>query len=799
MRSAPLLVLALLTATPSLAELDSFGLGTGRDGPLNVTTTGRVINYTTPVRSDAPAGASVLRVDLVGSIKAQSLVLVHQSAGFSSTTASGGASPVTPGVVGRWELARVSSVTAPGTVRLTAPLAYSYSVPGAQVVAVPEYTDVNVSATGSIVAPPWDGNSGGIVAFLSTSKLVNDGVISADGMGFQGGVFANHSALTGCTALDLSAAAGGAAKGEGVAVFRFGSGGGRGNLVNGGGGGNCHNAGGGGGGHGNVGGTGGRTASDTDSSRAAGGLGGSHMKYSLIDQALFGGGGGAGEGNDGVGTSGGAGGGFVLVRAASVTGAGKFTANGASVSPTTGGDGAGGGGAGGAVIVRSGSQMACGEVQALGGSGGRVTDTVRQLGPGGGGSGGYALVQGSPLGTCPITVTGGAAGTTDFDGTVHGAGAGGVGASQQLIVAYQAPAKPTISAPANGAVGVASRPKFAGSTDPGLRVIVYVDGVELVQYGAGADGQFVGSYPSLKDPLSVGDHTVTVVAESFGAYSPPSSTTFSVAATLEDGGVLVPPILVVPEDGETLGPTPLFAGVAPNGLTVGIEVDGQPETITIPVDAFGRFRYQVPAETPLPPGPHFVTVHSHTETGESGPFSQATRFEVVAVAPDSGTGTVDAGTGTLDAGTGETDAGTDAGTNTPDAGVFDDVPVMVVPAEGEVVDSTPLFAGAAAPGASVSIEVDSEVVATVVSDATGAFRYPVPEAQALSVGTHSVSALVAGSVTGASETRSKATGFEVRGPSNLDVGCGCGASPTGVLGGWALLWGLAAAARRRRQ
>jgi len=50
---------------------------------------------------------------------------------------------------------------------------------------------------------------------------------------------------------------------------------------------------------------------------------------------------------------------------------------------------------------------------------------------------------------------------------------------------------------------------------------------------------------------------------------------------------------------------------------VGIEVDNGAEII-VPVDAFGRFRYQVPAESPLPPGPHFVTVHAHNEEGASG-------------------------------------------------------------------------------------------------------------------------------------------------------------------------------------
>ncbi|MCY1017601.1 adventurous gliding motility protein AgmC [Pyxidicoccus sp. MSG2] len=811
MRFAPLFVLVLLTAVPALAELDSFGQGTGRDGPLSVTQAQLVVNVAVPVSTDTPAGSRVVRVAQLGGLKAQALVLIHQSSGFPATTASGGSTAVIPDAVGRWELARVSSVsTTPTLLRLTAPLVNSYSVPGAQVVAVPEYTDVDLPTGTSLVAPPWDGKSGGIVAFLATGRVRNDGVVSADGAGFRGGAFEDHVAgPTGCTGLDPQPAQGGSLKGEGVVVSRFGTASGRGHLVNGGGGANCHNGGGGGGGHGNAGGVGGRTASDVDSSRAEGGLGGAHMKYALVDQALFGGGGGAGEGNNNSGTGGGAGGGLVLVRADRVSGVGRISADGVSVAPTPGGDGAGGGGAGGAVIVRTAGDMDCGSVTARGGAGGSVTDALRQLGPGGGGSGGSVLVHGADL-DCPIDVTGGAAGTTAFDGTVHGAGAGGAGVTREYEVPYRSPAAPSVVTPASGAVGVSARPSFAGAADPGVRIIISVDDVEVVQLTAGSDGTFSGSYPGLRDPLTTGEHRVTTVAESLGAYSVRSTeTTFSVAATLEDGGVLVPPILVIPADGEAIGPTPLFAGVAPNGVTVGVEVDDGPD-IPVPVDTFGRFRYQVPADSPLTPGPHRVNVHAHTETGESGPFSQYTRFEVLDV--DAGSGEVDAGTEvpdagddagteTSDAGTETPDAGTgtsDAGTGTSDAGVRE-VPVMVVPAEGEVVDSTPLFAGVAAPGASVSLAVDGAEVAIAVADATGAFRHPVPADQALSLGAHSVTAQERGSVTGAAAGPvSPATGFVVRGPAALDVGCGCGAAPAGVAGVWALV-ALAAAARRRRR
>lgn len=359
---------------------------------------------------------------------------------------------------------------------------------------------------------------------------------------------------------------------------------------------------------------------------------------------------------------------------------------------------------------------------------------------------------------------------------------------------YQPPTTPAVVAPANGAVGVPTRPGFQGTTDPGVRVIISVDDVEVVQLTAGADGVFSGGYPGLRDPLSAGEHRVSVVAESLGTYSVRSSeVTFNVAVAQADGGVLEAPILVVPADGDFVDTTPLFAGVAPYGTTVGLVVDDGDE-ITVTVDTFGRFRYQVPDDSPLTPGPHFIVLHSHNEAGDTGPFSPATRFESVAADADAGSEVPDAGS---DAGSEVPDAGSDAGSG--DAGVSQrEVPVMVVPAEDEVVDSTPLFAGVAAPGVSVSIEVDGAEVARVVADATGAFRHPVSTEQALSVGAHSVTAHAVVSATGVNGPRSEATDFEVRGPAALDVGCGCGASPASSVGLWALLVGMAAMRRRRR-
>ncbi|NTX39999.1 hypothetical protein HUA78_36770 [Myxococcus sp. CA033] len=799
MRLAPCLPLLLLWSSSVLAEPDSFGLGNARSGALTVNTARTIINTAMRLPTGAQRGDSTLAVETSTVPPTGGLVMVHQTMGFPSSTPSGSTGQTSPGDVGRWELARVSLVTVgtPTVLRLTAPLMYTYTSPGAQVVTVPEYSTVSVTASGSLVAPAWDGNSGGILAFLASGTLTNNGAIHADGAGFRGGAFTNNGSRMACEGGDLSTTLGGSYKGEGLVVERFGSASGRGNLLNGGGGGNCNNAGGGGGGHRGFGGTGGRS-SFLDGSRDVGGLGGSRMDYSIVEAFLFGGGGGAGEGDNGVGSAGGAGGGAVFLRAANVSGTGRISATGVNALAAGGEDGAGGGGAGGSIIVRTSGALNCGQLDVRGGSGGNVLATSFQLGPGGGGSGGYVLLNGTPL-SCGVGSSGGAAGVTSASagahGPTHGAGVGGGGSVTLYTYSYATPATPTITLPTANAVDVSARPRIEGVADPGLRIIISVDGVELAQVTSSTDGSFFTEVDEPLPALSGGAHTVSAISEGLGAYSRPGASSFTVVAA----PVISQPIIVVPEDGEVTGPTPYIAGVAPDALTVGLYVDNRDEVI-VPTDSLGRFRYQIPDDAPLTPGPHRVNAHGHNND-DTGPTSPNTVFEVVLEDEDAGTTVPDAGdSGTVDSGT------VDSGTPGPDAGSGDggavvtrETPVLVVPAEGELVDSTPLFAGVAQAGASVSLEVDGVLVVTVVADSTGTFRHVVPADSALSMGAHAVSAYSVNGESGTPGPRSPNTGFEVRGPTALNVGCGgCGASPVGAAGAWVLLVGVATLMRRRR-
>ena len=75
---------------------------------------------------------------------------------------------------------------------------------------MPEYTTVSVNPSSSLVAVPWNGATGGVVAFLATGTVTLSGSINANGAGFRGGCPRNDgSGAVGCTGLDEPAPAGG--------------------------------------------------------------------------------------------------------------------------------------------------------------------------------------------------------------------------------------------------------------------------------------------------------------------------------------------------------------------------------------------------------------------------------------------------------------------------------------------------------------------------------------------------------------------------------------------------------------
>lgn len=277
---------------------------------------------------------------------------------------------------GNYDFRRIAVVSG-NQLTLNQGLSHAYTNNNTQIVRVPNYHNVIVTASGRWVAPAWDGRTGGVLVFRSSGILSVDGVISSNGGnggvsvyygsapgnggsggGFRGG--ASHS--------DGNGGDGGAAyTGEGSpglyghAPNPNGQGGGGGQLDNIG---SNGNASGGGGGHANSGGNGVKTNS------AHAGLGGGPAGNETLSTLFLGGGGGGGYKDTSSNSGGGGGGGgiiLVMARDLQLSTVGTISSNGG-----VGGNGAdeadGGGGAGGTILLKSGSSVInVNRVTALGG------------------------------------------------------------------------------------------------------------------------------------------------------------------------------------------------------------------------------------------------------------------------------------------------------------------------------------------------------------------------------------------------------------------------------------------------
>ncbi|MCU0699654.1 MAG: hypothetical protein MUC96_24360 [Myxococcaceae bacterium] len=383
-------VLLGLCGVASLATAQVQQLGDGKDGPLDVTTAGVVVNRHSPLAADAAAGDSRLTVVDSTPFRAGMTVVVVQSRFKSDGERAR---------VGEFSVHTLERVVGP-VLELSQALTRAWRLDEAQVVTVPEYTDVTIAPGASLLAPPWDGRSGGVLAFFAAGRLVNDGAVSAKGAGLRSGAAVDVAeAEAGCVREDERGPRG-SQRGEGALVGATPALTGRGFNDSGGGGGVCRASGGGGGAGLGQGGQGGVSE---DGRRDVGGLGGEALTARGLH---LGGGGGAANGAAGMGRSGGRGGGAVFVRARSLDGSGTFVASGeAGGSATTRQGGGGGGGGAGGVVLEVVDDARC-TVLAEGGAGGAGTTH----GPGGGGGGGHVSLRARRVVECPLSVAGGAAG-----------------------------------------------------------------------------------------------------------------------------------------------------------------------------------------------------------------------------------------------------------------------------------------------------------------------------------------------------------------------------------------------------
>lgn len=392
------------SAAPS-AEVSHQAL-VGADGAYTVTVANTVVNGYSAIVGTATAGTSTVAVNNVTdftfkqnttdpgtALKAGDLVMLIQAVGATINTADsstyGNVSDL--GGAGRYELVGVTSISG-NTLTLSCALKNSYDgSKGAQVVRVPQYTNLTINATASITALPWDGTRGGVVAVHASTTLVLNGDIDVSAKGFRGGVITANDTNTrpfpaGINLFRSANELDGGEKGEGIAGLASTLAGGqygRGAPANAGGGGNSHNAAGGGGANASANGTwtgngvmnggttdwtqawhlevgttgalatspgGGRGGYSYSSANLSpltvapgnaswggdyrevvGGLGGRPLAAAVggADARLFfGGGGGAGDANNQVGGRGGRGGGLVFVLAGTVNGTGHLFANG---------------------------------------------------------------------------------------------------------------------------------------------------------------------------------------------------------------------------------------------------------------------------------------------------------------------------------------------------------------------------------------------------------------------------------------------------------------------------------------
>ncbi len=195
--SAFLCMAASLTIVPQSALAQVCGTP-GKDGAA---TPSSVVNTYYPGTGTASSGSTTVNIGTMQSgggvaIGAGDLVLIIQMQDGSATTFSNSTS-YGGGVgssVGSYEYAKVVSVSGSNlTLAKALTNTYSQVTPAGltakkafQVIRVPQYLSVSLSP--GVTALPWDGSSGGIVAFDVYNTLdFSGGSIDVTGKGFRGG------------------------------------------------------------------------------------------------------------------------------------------------------------------------------------------------------------------------------------------------------------------------------------------------------------------------------------------------------------------------------------------------------------------------------------------------------------------------------------------------------------------------------------------------------------------------------------------------------------------------------------
>ena len=314
--------------------------GDGSDGALTISTD----TTDSPIDSacTGTSGSTSLTATNA-SFAANQIILIHQSQGTGA---------------GTWQKNKIQSYVA-GTITLVDPLNATYTT-GAQVIVMKQYSSITIDSTKTLSCKPWNGTTGGILAFMCSGQVTVTGTMSVKG-------------ATGIAQTGGNNSTGGGFRGGGGCVDPVTT------AIQG----------------------EGETGVGSQSKSANGMGGGAAQTTSLGGVAYqtdadlstrftFGGGGGGGKADRGTGPAGGNGGGiiFAIIKTLTVTGA--ITADGGTGRANGSNDwGDGGGGGGGGIYLKvSTATMGTGLIHASGGLAGTG-------GNGGKGAGGAGSVNGN--------------------------------------------------------------------------------------------------------------------------------------------------------------------------------------------------------------------------------------------------------------------------------------------------------------------------------------------------------------------------------------------------------------------
>jgi uncharacterized repeat protein (TIGR01451 family) len=456
----------------------------GIDGSLTVTAANTILNQYDTVTSISGNTITVSNIGnlsssvvssngVLGLLAPGDLLMVYQAQGATidttNTASYGNVSSYNS--AGRYEFVTVGSISGNTITLATAcgNLKNTYASTLAQVIRVPQFSNLTIDSGASVTAPAWNGSTGAIVAVHVQGTTTINGQIDLVGKGFRGGAIVNNSGNNaGSTTYrsNGSYTAGGygsggfpednvvgGEKGEGIAGSqtnydalngRYG----RGAPGNGGGGGTGHNAGGGGGANGNNGVTwnglgnpdnsvaswvtawGREAAATRPTSSSGGGRGG--YTFSFGDQDATKSSGAPGNtnwGGDNRRSVGGLGG-----RPLDYSGGAQarlfFGGGGGSGDGNNSAAGAGGNGGGLAYLIAN-TVTGSGSIQANGTNGTSTTSGGNDA-PGGGGAGGTVVLQATS--SVAINANGGNGGnqnitTNEAEGPGGGGGGGYIAAS----------------------------------------------------------------------------------------------------------------------------------------------------------------------------------------------------------------------------------------------------------------------------------------------------------------------------------------------------------------------------------